>query len=581
MRVLFLCAALLACQTTASLKPTAADKLDKTPDEAQLLNVPTMLWSPDQRLVSAIYNYLVGEYTLLQGDVHTAHAAFERAYGLDPDPFLGGKSIYTLAELGHTEVALTKSKKMTLLHPKDAYLRFLHGQILVRSGRLEQAQQQLQQALQLDALHMPSYHALIDLHSRQQRWQEALLVAQAMVREIPGAVHGWSKLSRIYLLLGQKMEALQAARTAFEMQSANPTLVLIYAYLLELNGHSQAAIAMYERLYQGNATNEVFISHLAMLYRQLGGLQQALELLDELARRAAQRSSGVDIQRVVILWELQDNQRAHAILAQLVEQHPEAVRVIYLMALSEERLNNDAAAVERYRQLLEDKELGQAARFRLAVTYRRMQNLTQAQMEMHHLIESGKTRWQFFAFLADIYNQQKNYRMALRITKLGIVNHPDTVPLVFAQGVYQEKTGDITGCMQTMRRVIALDPRHSNAHNYLGYLLAEQNIALQEALQLILRALELKPNNGYYLDSLAWVYYRLGEYDKAHDNILRALRLHPKESVILEHYADILVKLRHTMQALQIYRQALQYVENDKDRQRIADKLKQLINKNS
>ena len=581
MRVLFLCTVLLACRTTASLEPTAAGNIDKSPEEAQQLNVPAMLWSPDQRLVSAIYNYLVGEYTLLQGDVPTAHAAFERAYGLDPDPFLGGKSISTLAELGHTEAALTKSKKMTLLHPRDAYLRFLHGQILARSGRLEQAQQQLQQALRLDALHMPSYHALIDLHLRQQQLQEALVVAQVMVREIPSAVHGWSKLSRIHLLLGQKEEALQAARTAFDMQSANPTLVLIYAYLLELNGHSQEAVAMYERLYQGNATNELFISHLSMLYRQLGGLQQALELLDELAQRASQRSIGVDIQRVVILWELQNNQRAHAILSQLVEQHPDAGRVIYLMALSEERLNNDAGAVARYRQILEDKELGRTARFRLALTYRRMQNLSQAQIEMHHLIESGKTQWQFFVFLADIYNQQKNYRMALRVTKLGTVNHPDAVPLIFAKGVYQEKTGDIVGCMQTMRRVIALDPRHSNAHNYLGYLLAEQNIALQEALQLILRALELKPNNGYYLDSLAWVYYRLGEYDKAHDNILRALRLHPKESVILEHYADILLKLGQGVLALQIYQQALQYADSDKDRQRIEDKLQQLTNKNS
>lgn len=574
MKALYFCAVLLACRTTASLEPTT--KLEKTTDEAQLLDVPVPLWSPDQRRISAIHNYLVGEYTLLKGDVRAAHAAFERAYGLDPDPFLGGKSIYTLAELGHIAESLTKSKRMTLLHPRDAYLRFLHGQILVHSGRLQAAQQQLQRALSLDALHIPSHHALIDLHMAQRQWQEALAVAQRMVQAIPSAVHGWSKLSRIHLLLEQKHEALQAARTAFEMQSANPALALIYAYTLELNGFSEDAIAVYERLYRNNATNERFIQHLASLYRQLGGLQQALELLDELAQRTTQRSVGVEVQRVVILWELRENQRAHAILQQLLQKYPEATRIIYLTALSEERLGNDAKAITHYRKLLEDKELERLVRFRLAITYERQNELGLAQSELHQLIETGKTRWEFFVFLADIYNKQKNYRRALRITEQGLARHPEIVPLLFAKGVYQEKTGDVVGCMQTMRKVIELDPRHSNAHNYLGYLLAEQNTQLQEALRLILRALELKPNNGYYLDSLAWVYYRLGDYQKAHTSILQALRLHPDEPVILEHYADILLKLERSEESLLIYQKALQRADNNTDRKRIEAKIKQL-----
>ena len=576
MRVFCFCAVLLACRTTASLEPTAAGNLEKTPDEAELLAVPTPLWSPEQRRISAIHNYLVGEYVLLNGDVRAAHAAFERAYGLDPDPFLGGKSIFTLAELGHIAEALTKSKKMTLLHPRDAYLRFLHGQILVRSGRLQAAQQQLQRALSLDALHIPSHHALIDLHMAQRQWLEARAVAQRMVQAIPSAVHGWSKLSRAYLMLEQNQEALQAARTAFEMQSSNPALVLIYAYTLELNGFSEEAISAYERLYRSNVINEMFVRHLAVLYRQLGGLQQALALLDELAERTAQHSVGVEVQRVVILWELQEHKRAHAIVQHILQKYPEAMRIIYLMALSEERLGNDAGAIAHYRRLVEDKELGRAARFRLAIAYERQNELVLAQSELHQLIDTGKTRWELFVFLADIYSKQKNYRTALRVAEQGVTSHPETVPLLFTKGVYQEKTGDVMGCMQTMRTVIELDPWHSNAHNYLGYLLADQNTELHEALRLILRALELKPNNGYYLDSLAWVYYRLGDYQKAHTSILQALRLHPDEPVILEHYADILLKLGRSVESLHIYQKALQYADENTVRERIEAKIKQM-----
>ena len=573
MRVLCFCVLLFACRTTVSLEPTG--DLEKTP-ETQLLDVPAALWSPDQRRVSAIHNYLVGEYTLLKGDVRAAHVVFERAYGLDPDPFLGGKTIFTLAELGHIADALTKSKKMTLLHPRDAYLRFLHGKILAHSGRLTAAHQQLQQALTFDALHIPSHHALIDLYMTQRQWQEALVVAQRMVQALPIAVHGWSKLSRIHLLLEHKQEALQAARTAFEMQSANPVLVLIYAYTLELNGFSAEAIAVYERLYRSNVTNERFMHHLASLYRQLGGLQQALALLDGLAAHPTPRSVGVEVQRVAILWELRDNQRAHAILQQLLQEHPEATSIIYLAALSEERLGNDVQAIAHYRRLVEDKELGRAARFRLAIAYERQNKLVLAQLELQQLIDMGKTRWEFFVFLADIYHKRKDYRGALRVAEQGLARYPDTVSLLFAQGVYQEKTGDVAGCMQTMRKVIELDPRHSNALNYLGYLLAERNKQLHEALHLILRALALKPNNGYYLDSLAWVYYRLGDYHKAHTSVLQALRLHPDKPIILEHYADILLQLGRSAESLGIYQKALQHAGGDSDRARIEAKIEQL-----
>lgn len=565
---------LVSCRGTVPLAP-APEHLP--PQQVSPPSVAdSQLWSPDQRRISALHNYLVGEYQLLKGDVRASHAAFAHAYGLDPDPFLGGKSIFTLAELGHIDEALARSQKMVLLHPKDAYLRFLHGQILARSGKLEEAQQQLQQALTLNSLHIPSYHVLIDLLMQRRQLQAALAVARTMVQEIPSAVHGWSRLSRIHLLLEQKQEALAAARRAFMMQTANPTLILIYAYLLELNGHSQEAIAMYERLYQGNPVNEGFIRHLAAWYRQLGSLSQVLALLDKLAEHTPQSSLGVDVQRVIILWELKQNALAHAILVRLLQLHPTAMRIVYLTAQSHERLGGDKAAMALYEGLRDDKELGRMARLRLAVLYRRYNQIPRAQAELHHLIDSGKTRWNFFAFLADIYDKQKNYRTALRIVEQGIREHPNTVQLIFLRGVYQEKTGDISSCMQTMRAVIALDPLHSNAYNYLGYLLAEQNTNLQEALRLVQRALKIKPGNGYYLDSLAWVYYRLGDYELALVNILQALRLHPKESVILEHYADILLKLARHAESLRAYQKALQYVDSESDRQRIENKINQL-----
>ena len=533
-------------------------------------------WSPNQRQIGAIYHYLVGEYSSLAGKLRDSHEAFARAYSLDPNPFLGGKSILTMAELGNLERALAESRKMVLLHPKDAYLRFLFGQLLVRAGQLDVARQQLERALVIDRFHLASYHALVDLYVLNKQFQQALRVNKQMVQQIPGAVLGWSKLSRVYLLLGQNQQALMPARTAYEMQSSNPSMILVYAYILELNGKSEQAIALYEKLYRENATNEHFISYLAELYRQLGNLEQALGLLDELARR--QTSVGVNIQRVVILWGLKRNQQAKKVLLTTLEQHPQDQRLLYLTALADERLGNCSQAIDRYRQVQDDK-LQILANFRAAICYQQLKQLDKAIATMQALIKLPKPRWQFFALLADLHGKQQNNREALRVIHAGLAQHLQMVQLLFLRGVYEEKTGNVEGCIATMREVIDLDPMHGGALNYLGYLLAEQNRNLSEALTLVQRALQLQPDNGYYLDSLAWVYYQLGDYQQAHVYIIKALEKYPKEAVILEHYADILDKLNQRQSAIDNYRKALLLFEKAKDRQRVDDKINSLIKK--
>ena len=528
-------------------------------------------WSPNQRQIGAIYHYLVGEYSILSGELRASHEAFAKAYSLDPDPFLGGKSVLTMAELGDLDRALTESRKMVLLHPKDAYLRFLFGQLLVRTGQLSAAQQQLERALVIDRFHLASYHALVDLHVLSKQFTQALQVNKQMVQQLPGAVFGWSKLSRIYLLLDQKQQALAPARTAYEMQSSNPAMILIYAYILELNGKSQQAIALYEKLYRENAANEHFIGHLAELYRQLGNLEQALGLLGELADR--QTSVGVNIQRVVILWELKRNQQAKEILLTTLEQHPQDQRLLYLTALADERLANYRQAIERYQQVQKDDKLQILARFRTAICYQQLKQLDDAIVIMQQLVKLAKPRWQFFAFLAELHGKQQNNREALRVIRTGLNQHHQMVRLLFLRGVYQEKTSDVEGCIKTMREVIDLDPMHSGALNYLGYLLAEQNRDLSEALTLVQRALRLQPDNGYYLDSLAWVYYRLGNYQQAHIYIVKALEKYPEEAVILEHYADILIKLNRKQLAIDNYRKAQLLFDKPQDRQRVESKI--------
>jgi tetratricopeptide (TPR) repeat protein len=127
--------------------------------------------------------------------------------------------------------------------------------------------------------------------------------------------------------------------------------------------------------------------------------------------------------------------------------------------------------------------------------------------------------------------------------------------------------------------VIALDPKNAEAYNYVGYMYAERGTNLDEAIKLIGKALDLEPENGYFIDSLGWAYYQQGKYPEALKELKRAVvKTKEPDPVIYEHLGDALVKNGLDEDALAAWEKALQLdpaadgvkkkVNDLKDRQR-------------
>src|SRR5258708_8576603 len=100
--------------------------------------------------------------------------------------------------------------------------------------------------------------------------------------------------------------------------------------------------------------------------------------------------------------------------------------------------------------------------------------------------------------------------------------------------------------MSEMKKAIELNPANAQALNYLGYSYAEQGTNLVEAEKLIRRALHIEPQDGFYVDSLGWVYYQKGDYKKAVEQLERAVNLTGSDSTITEHLGDAYRTLRKT-----------------------------------
>ncbi len=145
------------------------------------------------------------------------------------------------------------------------------------------------------------------------------------------------------------------------------------------------------------------------------------------------------------------------------------------------------------------------------------------------------------------------------------------IDLMFRLGVTLDRADQKEKGLQQMRRVLEINPNHIDALNYVGYTYAEQGRRLDEAMELIKRALRFEPESGYIIDSLGWVYYQKGQYDEALHSLEKAVSLEPDEPEILEHLGDVYFKKTQYDKSLEMYQRALSLGHDDKD------KLKQKI----
>jgi Flp pilus assembly protein TadD len=129
--------------------------------------------------------------------------------------------------------------------------------------------------------------------------------------------------------------------------------------------------------------------------------------------------------------------------------------------------------------------------------------------------------------------------------------------LLVSMGVASERLARHADAEAAFRRVLELDPDDDRTLNYLGYMWADRGENLEQALALIQRAVALEPENGAYVDSLGWVYYRLGRLSEARHHLEEAARLVPEDATILEHLGDLYVALEIPEKARELYRRAL------------------------
>ena len=149
----------------------------------------------------------------------------------------------------------------------------------------------------------------------------------------------------------------------------------------------------------------------------------------------------------------------------------------------------------------------------------------EAEVSLGQAIDEKGSIPEFYEFMAAIYEEQNNYPAAEEVLERGRRALPRSERIVFLLAIVRERMKDKKGAIAAMRDVLKINPQNAAALNYIGYSYAEEGKKLDEARKMIESALVIKPDDGYIIDSLGWVYYMSGDYGQALKYLRKADRL--------------------------------------------------------
>jgi len=180
----------------------------------------------------------------------------------------------------------------------------------------------------------------------------------------------------------------------------------------------------------------------------------------------------------------------------------------------------------------------------------------------------------FYILESGLKKHQGDLEGAEAALKEGLDRLKNDPELTYELAMIYEATNRRALGLALMETVVRAHPDHANALNYVGYTLAEEGRELDRALVLVTKASKLDPENGFILDSVAWVHFKRNELEKAWEYIGYAVDMVDKDPTIWEHYGDIAAAMGKAKAARKGYNYALKYHSPEADA--VREKLKKL-----
>lgn len=522
---------------------------------------------PASAQTEGVYSeYLLGSYLLEQGEVAAAVDYFERAWRLsDRDDAIAirlAESYYLLKNFTRCEMVLDdildgvpNDRDALIMKAKVRYIqRDTRGAVL----NLERVREHYPISFEVERLLGNIYYEMAEIEKALEAYERCLGIDSSY----PYIQY---RYGRLLIADGRPREAEAAFRRAAELDPsfAEPNMALIE--LLLDDGRTEEALPLLEEAVIRDPRNERGMIMLATIYLERGRIDDGLALVEAWTEHSPLSHDG-EVLLGRLRFEKGDYEGAQEVFARLFEDNPGSAELARILA--EIRLKSDdtagareyferaiAITPEDYRSYL---ALFFASTQRFADTDDPSAVIELSEDERRALLTSASNHLPVGDFDA-------NYLLGVSFLSIDALEEAETFLLranelrardyrtLFNLATVFEKRREYERAEDYLVVMLDLRPDDSTTLNFYGYLLALMGKDLPRALEMLQTALAAEPDNGYFLDSLGWIYYQMGDYARAVVELEKAASIVKDDPVILEHLGDAYAASRRFDEARSAY----------------------------
>jgi tetratricopeptide (TPR) repeat protein len=529
--------------------PVQAEEADDSPEQPSVA-LPNQDLTP--RLV---YEFLLAEIAGSRGELGLASEAYMDLARTTRDPRVARRAAEVALFARRYDAALDAARLWSEIEPSAAPPNQMVVSLLAATGRSAELEVKLSQ--QLAAAGGQVGELLLQLNRMLARHPDKK-AAQVLV----------NKLTEPYLGLAEAHFArAQAAHGAGDMAQSAAEL----DRAVELRPDwEQAALARAQMTTDPDeaarflgrfvSTNPKAMDARLAYARSLVIVKRYAEARAEFKTLLANHPDNGDVTYAVAVLSLQlhDLDEAETQLKRLIGMnHAESNSAqLYLGQIAEERKQPDEA-LKWYGQVPVGGTQYLPARMRMTQLLARQQKLDEARRTLHETTAANPAeRTELLIAESQLLREAGQNQDAYAVLADDLKLHPDQPELLYEAAIMAEKVGKLDVVEPYLRRLIAINPDHAHAYNALGYSLVERNERLEEAQQLIDKALQLAPADPFILDSKGWVLYRRGDAKGALDVLKKAFALRA-DPEIAAHLGEVLWSLGRADEARQTWSDAM------------------------
>lgn len=542
------------------------NKYDAQP-KIKKLNMPNLDKDPG-------YLFLMAEESESRGDTNAVLDYFKRAIDLDPtSEYLNIRLATALARNRKIADALIVVRNATTLNPDSSEAFALLGKIYTVTGDSLRAIDAYSKALDLKPGDRDLYVFLGSLQASHKMLKESEKTFNKMIEQFPDEKDGYFYLGKVYIEDEQYDKAIEIFKSLAEKRgesAAQAYLELGGIYSLQKR-YSEAEECFRQALNLDNY-NLAARLNLGQVLANQKKFSEAYDVFDELSKLAPS-NLGIQIKMALILAEQKQFDKARDMFDKILQNKPGWDQVRFHLGRVLREQGKPEEAEKEFTQILKGQPSFVNSRIVLTLMFLNMKEPAKALKYINEAIDADPRDPETLHIKGSIMEELYRYTEAGEIYVKALEIDPRNVKLMYSLGNAFEKSGQRTKSMLTMESILAEKPDDPSALNFVGYTLSLMDRDLERAENLVRKALEIKPDDGYIMDSLAWVLFRRGKIDDALKFLEKAFIRVKSDPIISEHLGDVLTSKSRYQEAIEAYKKSLSL---NPDNLLVQEKLKKL-----